>query len=358
MKTQMTTKHSLFWWFFFIALVLVGGFYGAIKYKMMQPRVIAAENGTIILAKELAKKVEIAFPQYIKNIDFTLTQESTAELDAVIDREIDMAFEAVYAQIPKFADFHYSLVGEYTQLMAIVTDDAGKKALEILFEEVNFNQRLTQSFANIGDDATVIAKKALEKIDNHAKTDFGFTENEVGLINQTLELTQTDVLARFDLGINSVRFAGVGVGVVAIGGLGAQAARLIGKRTSGKVATKLAARTAVKATGIGSGTATGAAVGGVAGSAVPVVGNVVGAAVGGIVGAVAGWLVTDQVIIKVDELLNRTEFEAEIHTAVDEQKVILKQTIQNQYRTQFQEIADNHKQTFKKKITAKDLIFT
>ncbi|OUD13864.1 hypothetical protein [Thioflexithrix psekupsensis] len=144
--------------------------------------------------------------------------------------------------------------------------------------------------------------------------------------------------------------------MVAIGAVGAQAARLIGQRTSGKIVTKLVARTAAKATGIGSGAATGAAAGAAAGSVVPVAGTAIGAAVGGIIGAVAGWLITDQVVLKLDELLNRSEFEIEIRTAIDEQKVLLKQTVKAQYRSQFQNIAEQHKNTFKTGITTRELM--
>ncbi|OUD13865.1 hypothetical protein [Thioflexithrix psekupsensis] len=177
----------------------------------MTPRVSVANN-TVILSDKLAAIVESNFPHFSKKIDHALTEEAATELDESVDREIDAVFEAVYVQIPKFADFHYSLTGEYTQLLSMVTHDTDKKALEILFNEANFDERLNQAFANVGDDANVIVTKALEKIDHQAKADFGFTQDEMGLINQTLRITQADVLKRFDFSVNSVRFAGVGVG--------------------------------------------------------------------------------------------------------------------------------------------------
>jgi hypothetical protein len=356
MKLQVVTsnKHSVFWGAFFVTLVIIAAFYGAVKYQMAQR--VSVENNTVILSNNLAKVVERNFPIFAKNIDHVLNDEAATELDVIVDREIDTVFEAVYVQIPKFADFHYSLVGEYTQLLAMLTDDADKKALAILFNEAHFDERLNQSFVNMNEGANHIVKNALEKIDNHAKTDFGFTQDEMTLINQTLQITQADVLSRFDFSVNSVRFAGVGLGVVAIGAVGTQAARFIGKRTSGKIAAKLATRTVAKATGIGSGATTGAAIGAATGSVVPVVGNAVGAAVGGVIGAVAGWLMTDQVVLKVDELLHRSEFEADIRAAIDEQKILLKQAVKAQYRSQFQEVAEQHKNRFKTKVTTKELL--
>ena len=78
---------------------------------------------------------------------------------------------------------------------------------------------------------------------------------------------------------------------------------------------KVAAKSAAKPLGMGGAAAAGAAAGSLGGPP--------GAAVGGAIGAVVGWFSMDYAIIKVDELVNRDRFEADLHLMIDAEKELL-----------------------------------
>ncbi len=67
-------------------------------------------------------------------------------------------------------------------------------------------------------------------------------------------------------------------------------------------------------TRVGTGIVGAAAAGAAGGSAVPVVGTVLGAVAGGTV----TWVVTDYLMLRADEYVNRDELRSEIIKAVDE----------------------------------------
>ncbi|MFT5365034.1 MAG: hypothetical protein ACI9VX_002673, partial [Dinoroseobacter sp.] len=50
----------------------------------------------------------------------------------------------------------------------------------------------------------------------------------------------------------------------------------------------------------------------------------IGAAVGGAGGFIVGWLATDYAVIKLDELFNREEFEAEIRAMIGAERAALR----------------------------------
>jgi len=142
--------------------------------------------------------------------------------------------------------------------------------------------------------------------------------------------------------------------IIRVGALGTGAkfstvmiTKVIGKKIATKVLAKAAVKSGTKVAGIGSGAAAGAAVG----SVVPVVGT----AIGGVVGAVAGWLVVDKVIIEMDEVLNREEFEEDLRILITKQKEDMKMEIKNNYFKSLKFFSSELQESYRK-LKLKDII--
>jgi len=151
------------------------------------------------------------------------------------------------------------------------------------------------------------------------------------LIGETLDLDAllTDRLAVTARDINRQLFSGLaatGTGVAVAKGLGAAVMKktlikVAGTKTfhfAASLLGKLAAKSAVKGSGVLAGAGTGAALCSPTGP---------GAVACGAVGGLIAWLVVDKVAIELDEALNRDEFEADIHSAIDAQQAVLKEQL-------------------------------
>lgn len=60
--------------------------------------------------------------------------------------------------------------------------------------------------------------------------------------------------------------------------------------------------------------------------------------VGTIAGAIIGWVIADQVVITLDEVMNREAFEAEIRAMIDAQKQDYKRQLLDGYAALFTDI--------------------
>ena len=88
---------------------------------------------------------------------------------------------------------------------------------------------------------------------------------------------------------------------------------------SATIAKKLAAKVAAKASakGLAKG---GGVLAGAGGGALLCSWSGPGAAVCGVVGGAAAWLLTDAVVVNIDEYFNREDFENELRTLLDEDR--------------------------------------
>lgn len=225
----------------------------------------------------------------------------------IIDEKIDLAFKPIYAGIPEFLDWHYSVVGQYQQLGVAALGKLESQMEERLFSGVK--ERLENASANIDETfktefRSLLSQKIhdeIQTVDDVRKIFFKRAWNEA----------MQDSMQRFSLSV------GVSGAFAVLAGTGGVAfvsviTKAMSKKLIASVAIKTAGKTAAKTGGAGGAAASGAAVGSVLGPP--------GAVIGGIVGGVAGWLGTDAVVVNVDEYLNRDKFEQELIALVDESK--------------------------------------
>lgn len=310
------SQSKLFWLTFwltilFLAVVYTVAHIGANKIVVYNNRRIA------MMPKAVWDK---AVPETITAMKAEFSQ-GLNDLEKVVDEEIDQAFEAVYCQIPKLADFHYSVTGEYSEVMLILAGKIGEAMRSTLFEAVQFDERLRASVGSIEGRSRTVVSGTLAKARGMLRDKLELTETDMGTLQPVLLLTLNDVEARFSGSLIAMRAVGAATGTSIL------IAKVMGKKVAQKVALKMGGKYAAKGLGAAAGAATGAALG----SLLPVVGT----AIGGAVGAVIFWFATDKVIVEIDEYFHRDQFVAEVRTMVDEEKEALKATLMKQLKDLF-----------------------
>jgi uncharacterized protein YjeT (DUF2065 family) len=345
---------------FWLALVLVsaGLVYAYAQYQseLNQERIYATHDSIVITSVSLARKFEQMLNTHLEHSELIITSSTLKELVPRIEQEIANAFTPIYAQIPKLADYHYSIIGSYSQFLANLTSQDNKEMMRILFDEAEYDKRLTTAFTNIAASSSHSLNNSLVKLDKQTKSDLNLRDEEVDLINNVLQLTQDNITQRFDLSLNTLRIGGISVAGAGIGIIAQRGTRMASRNIAARLATITAAKTAAKVASSSSSGKTGAVVGGAAGSIVPGVGTAVGAVVGGTAGAIVGWVGTEQAIVKVDEYLNRTEFEADIANMLDQIQTELKLSIYHHYEDILNDVGTARTNAFRSKITPKELI--
>ena len=335
-----------FWLAFWLTIIVLAGLYVAATLKKERLIVDQATGQVSISELYVSEWQQHVLPGYLNDLDIEI-RKAQGDIEKVIDRRLNDAFAPVYRQIPKVADFHYSVTGEYLELLAAGSGEVGKDINRLLFEETNFTARLEQAMSHIYDDNTSIIARTLDNLRKKLQEHAGFNIDDMRLVGKVATLSLSDAESRFTSGFNAIRGAGSLVGV---GATAAILTKTVGKKVAGKLVVKLGGKTAAKATGLGSGAATGAAMGSVLGP--------IGTVVGGVVGGVAFWLATDKLIVEVDEHLNRDEFIADITTLIDAEKLRIRNQLLGLYNDHLLAISEQNKQDLKniKTITTRELI--
>ncbi|AZL58335.1 hypothetical protein EI545_05460 [Tabrizicola piscis] len=229
-----------------------------------------------------------------------LSNAREVALEAVkrqIDPLLNDAYKPAYNAIPQYADFHFSVVGEYTELSAAAFGDFSGNLEEILFGGID------ERLHNVGIELDNIFNSAFSAALNTSVEAPGLTESGLGSVTrQALQDAQERMLVT------------VPVSTAAAVGTAASlkvAATAIAKKIAAKLAIKAAAKTggkwAVAVTGAGTGAAICSPTGPGAGFC---------AALGG----VGAWFLADSAIVRIDEYWTRDEFEADLRKMIDDQK--------------------------------------
>lgn len=265
------------------------------------------EAGQTVVRAEYVERWQDRLPELLGYQD-ELFAEIRPRLEATVDTEVDKAFEPVYGQIGPYADFHYSIRGQYTEISAVVIGEFVETISTRLYDSVHFEERMNAANEAISGAAETEIGAALAALRERARGAVGLSFKDMPLFDGAIQLTRDSVASRFA----AARAAGFVIGRT----LTRQGMKIfvtgIARAMSGKIATRVAARSA----GMSAAASGGAAAGSVVGP--------VGTALGGAVGALVGWLVTDAVAISIDEAINRESFEAEVRKMIDDQKSAVK----------------------------------
>lgn len=209
---------------------------------------------------------------------------------------LDEAYKPVYAAIPVYASYHYSVWGEYAELTAAALGGIGEKLTETLFKD------LDTRLADVGGEIDRIFDTAfLAGVEGGSEPG-----SPLGSVGKLTRAALDDTLKRMAITV-PVGTAATAGGIVAV----KAAAKIVAKKIATKLSIKAAAKAGGKWVAAGTGAGTGAAVCSWSGP---------GAGLCAAVGGVGAWLVADYGIVKLDEYWNRDDFEAELQLMVDEQK--------------------------------------
>jgi len=291
--------------FFIITMVVI--ILGAIHHS---DNALKEAHNERVLSADSLKKITPVLGVVYRGID-TIAYPKSFQDD--ISHKVDEAFRPVYRNISKFADMHYSVIGEYTEIGLAATGDLASSIQTRLLHGFNEEKLST----DVGELIPNVLQQMMKELtrDEIKKRQIPVEEQQAfkQAIKQALEKHMTKFRMGMTLGGGVSGATGGAVGGIATVKL---MSTMIARNLLVKLGVKLAAKLALK-----SGSAAGmAAAGATIGSVVPVTGTIVG----GIVGAIVGWVAVDATFSSVDEWLNRDEFEADLRMEITQQKEIMK----------------------------------
>ncbi|SNS97202.1 hypothetical protein [Antarctobacter heliothermus] len=236
-------------------------------------------------------------------------EKARAEVVSDLDTYLDPVYAPAYAAIPRYADFHYSILGEYVELGEAALGQSSEALEQRLL--AGFDARLTNAAAGI--DATFV----------QAYRDTVETRIRQEAAPETFDLPLGEMTASaISDAVQRAKVTAPVAAMVALGGKSAlkATAKLFAKKLATKVASKAAAKGIAKGGGIAAGAGGGALLCSWLGP---------GAAICGAAGALVVWLATDAAIIGLDEYFNRDEFEAELRLMLDKDRAAKRLVLEN-----------------------------
>lgn len=283
-------------------------------------------------------------------------EEVREGLAVSVDAGLAPIFAAAEGQIPAFADWYYSLTGEYTRLAAAAFGSLAEllteRLDELVFGPAGMAEALDALTERLGAEAVSGVQEGAREVQAHllrlarskalpaeavaVAADWAPGERLGIQLAPFAAISPEDIAAH-----GAAASAGVAAGAAVGGKLGgaavAKAATSLAAKPSagaaGALLAKLGVKSAAKAGGAmgaaGSGAALGAALctGTVAGAAV----SPACALVGGVVSGVAAWLLVDKAVVEADEHLHREGFEAALREALNEQRDLLRAELVGRY---------------------------
>ncbi|MEN8129282.1 MAG: hypothetical protein ABFS45_03620 [Pseudomonadota bacterium] len=316
-------------------------------------------------------------------------EQDQNQLLTALNREADAVFEKTTQYIPAFADWYYSLKGEYTRLFYAAFGDLpnyiSQQLHQLVFQPaetaqaidalaVNMDARIADQLRHaIVDLQDMLARLVRahqlspEEVDVEISGQWALGNPLAARLEASLSLTSQDI-ARQGVATS----AGVTASAVTAKKLGAMtvakaATKIAGKSSVGalaSVASKLGLKSAAKAGGTlastGSGAATGAAICTATVAGAPLAPGC--ALLGGALTGLATWLLVDKAVLEAEEMLTREAFEDELYQALADQREDLVATLKSRYdsavQAAFKQIKqDFDNQVFPEKITpTKDFV--
>ena len=236
-----------------------------------------------------------------------------------VDDLLEDIYAPVYANIPAFASFHFSIVGEYTELLLIVGGQFEGRLHSELFG--GFEDRFQNGVDLLDGQFVAYYQSVLdEQVRELLATGFPGT-----VLGEATQFALNDAVDR-------ARITAPIAGTAALLGSGGVKALTAGvaKTLGSKIAAKAAAKMAVKS---------GAAALGAAGTGITLCAWTGPVAVAcGAIGGIAAWFLADAVIVNLDEIINRDEFEAELRNSVDGHKATVKQLLERGLASKYEEM--------------------
>lgn len=307
-----------FWSFFWkttvtLTILVCLFFLGTTYFPLIQNfgAISVNDNNQIVITKDILSKLNGVLPEHIQNINFTLNDVGH-KIDRTIDEKIDKLFEPVYGQIPKYADNHYSLLGSYDEALKTLTNDLEKNIYDKLFGTVNFNENYNDCTNNIFDIFSSKIDNAVNNIHENLKESLGLTDYQIKLFDKAIDYSIDEIKDRIMKSIFNTINSKYKIPKF-----------VIHYKAFKNLVTKLVKKVFTRSAG-----------------------GIIGKTVGGGVAGVAGAIMSDVIIIKLDEHFYRDEFESELRTMVSGIKEEIKYNLKDMYTQALQEQSEIIKYTY------------
>ncbi len=273
--------------------------------------------------------------QTLRKLAYDL-QNQQESLNALIDTYINHAFGSVYQNVDNFLDFHYSVIGEYSQLGAMATGKIEQSIQKRLFPSEfetqlkGLNRVLTREFKLHTQKHLDFVKATLTR-----NVDMQLNAKILNKLHEDIE--------------HHIATQQLKIGTVLSIGIAAMVAKVVASKVALKATTKVAIKSSSKLAAKGATTGAAAATGALCGPAVVICSPVL---------ATVAWFGSDALLVGADEYLNRDTFRKEIIATLEEQKEILRQDYKTMYAKSLQKLSrqiqqEYAKQPLKKKIKVK-----
>ena len=294
------------------------------------------------------------YPQYMK-MTTELNVLAIKKIQEKINISIDKAYEPLYSQIKNFSEFHFSVTGEYTELLTALSGKIDNFLKEQLFEPVNFDELLDNELENINKETLKIIKTEFKEMKNKIQNDMNLEDEEITfLLEEILKISQDDMKYRMKNYVNN-SFKGLGLGVGT--GTGIIITKIISKKIatiiSKKIATKVVIKGGTKIASVTAGAVVGATEGLLCGPAAWLC-----SPTGAIIGGTIGWFASDKIVIEIDKYYNKDTFQQEIRNLIDKQKQTTKSTLIKIYTNSMNKITTENRNSLNniKNKTIKDIL--
>jgi len=297
--------------------------------KIVQYTTVVEEVEDTTIQKALEENATQASIAY--NLQYNID-----ELDKKIDKHINHAFGVVYAHVDTFLDFHYSVVGEYSELGAMATGEIENYIQKQLFPP-QFQRRIARINPLIAQEFTRHTQKHLGFINQT------LTQNiDRGVNLALLQRIQSDIQSNITTQQNKIT-AVVSVGVAST--VAKVVASKIAIKAYSKAAIKSSSKLATKGVTTGAAAATGALCGPAVVICAPVLASV-------------AWFGSDAIIVQADEYMHRNALKKEIIASIEHQKEVLKRDYKRIYGRSLHKLSRQiqeayAKERFKKRIQRK-----
>jgi len=318
MSVEQEQGSKTFWrgfWGVILILILLT-LYGVYQ-KYSQESIIKEKKIESELRSLLLKKISPLVENFTHEQKELILQKMKRE----IERGVDEIFKDSEKNIHNYLDYHYSVIGEYSELaMALGDKSSGSALLENttakkLFGE-GFDQRVNLLESRLSKEFNT---ELLALADNFSKELSSDIELSDGKEKEIYEMLVD--LFRVQIDESAQRVLG-SVSIGAKAGAGALGAVVVSKLVAKKAAQKAAIKGSSKLSAKFLASTTAASSGVACGPFALICGVAVGTAV---------WIGSDIVFLEADERLNREERFDEIKSVIDETKESLKEELLSNY---------------------------
>ena len=287
------------------------------------------------LSHKTRENLQLAAPMLTKNMNDEIIG---------INKQIDSAFDQIFQDIKnknldQFLDFHYSVIGEYTELGAMAAGKIGKTIEERLLG-LDFSKNIRVISENIDNQYIQAIKRHSLIIKEQAYQDIDMSLND-----ETISSLNNEVH-------KNISQQGGKLGILLSARLAPKIIVTISTKLAAKASGKIALKTGAKLSAKSANAFIGASAGSLCGPAIIICSPAL---------AIGAWFATDALISMGDEILNREQFRNEIIVLLNQQNEVLKAEYKKLYTQSFEQFSNDMKQQIseletKEKVKIKDKI--